>query len=106
MSKGMNHYWEEPFARTLQTIKDCAKKQHLSCAHMPLLDITLENVVLDELHLMLRITGMHALFCSILWGGGESISLNGIKNISPIINLINSVTMGEGIPFLLTNSFA
>lgn len=45
-------------ARTLEEIKKCALSQTHSCVHQPLLNIPLENIVLDELHLMLRITGV------------------------------------------------
>jgi hypothetical protein len=51
-------YWETRDHRTIEDIKSCALKSAFSCQHQPLLDIKLENVVLDELHLMLRITGI------------------------------------------------
>lgn len=57
MSKPIDFYWEEDMKRTLQDIKECALKQSFSCEHHPLLNIPLENIVLDELHLMLRVTG-------------------------------------------------
>lgn len=56
MTKPMNYYWKES-KRTLDDMKRCALKQQYSCEHPPLLEIPLENVVLDELHLMLRVTG-------------------------------------------------
>jgi hypothetical protein len=56
MTKPMNFYWEN-CRRTLADMKKCALKKTMSCEHLPLLDKPLENVVLDELHLMLRITG-------------------------------------------------
>jgi hypothetical protein len=43
--------------RTLQDIKQCSLKKFFFCEHHPLLNITLENIVLDELHFMLRVTG-------------------------------------------------
>lgn len=57
MSKPKEYYWGASFARTLQQLKDCANTQKYSCEHQPLLEISLDNVVLDELHLMLRVTG-------------------------------------------------
>ena len=57
MSKPEDHYWQDHIVRTLQQIRECARSQKFSCAHQPLLDIPLENVILDELHLMLRVTG-------------------------------------------------
>ena len=53
MTKPMNFYWEE-HKRTLAGMRRCALKQQYSCQHPPLLNIPLEHVVLDELHLMLR----------------------------------------------------
>jgi hypothetical protein len=57
MSKPENYYSEKPIARTLEEIRKCALKQSCSCVHQPLLNVPLDNIVLDELHLMLRITG-------------------------------------------------
>lgn len=57
MSKEHDFYWGENIARTLKDIHECVKKNIFSCQYKPLLDVKLENVVLDELHLMLRITG-------------------------------------------------
>ncbi|XP_028405265.1 uncharacterized protein LOC114527775 [Dendronephthya gigantea] len=55
MSKPMD-FWENHDCRSLKDIQDCAVKNRFSCQHKPLLEVKLENVVLDELHLMLRIT--------------------------------------------------
>ncbi|CAB3986080.1 Hypothetical predicted protein [Paramuricea clavata] len=46
----------ENIRRTLDNIRECCLNQTFSCEHPPLLNIPLENIVLDELHLMLRIT--------------------------------------------------
>ena len=48
-------------ARSLSTLEDCSKyskqtcSKHLGCIHPPLLKVELGHLVLDELHLMLRI---------------------------------------------------
>ena len=55
MSHPKDFYWRE-LARTLAKVKEDATTAKHSCQHQPLLNIPLENVVLDELHLMLRIT--------------------------------------------------
>ncbi|XP_028410462.1 uncharacterized protein LOC114533075 [Dendronephthya gigantea] len=52
----LQNYWETQHGRSIEDIKECALKGHFSCQFQPLLNIKLENVVLDELHLMLRIT--------------------------------------------------
>ena len=57
MSKPINFYWEEQLARTLAHVQECAKSNRFSCQHRSLVQISLQNVVLDELHLMLRVTG-------------------------------------------------
>lgn len=56
MSKPENHYNESPNAFTLDDIKKFASKQQYCCKNMPLLDVPLDHIVLDELHLLLRIT--------------------------------------------------
>ena len=61
MSQPMDYFWEENRKRTIDDIRKCAMKQQFSCEHQPQLDIPLENVVLDELHLMLRVTGKELL---------------------------------------------
>ena len=56
MSKAENYYNEPPMALTLTGVKKYASnKNKFCCKDMPLLDIPLSNIVLDELHL-LRVT--------------------------------------------------
>lgn len=63
MLKPQDYYWNDTIVRSLKDIKECVKKQTYSCEHMPLVNIPLENVTLDELHLMLRITGTNNHNC-------------------------------------------
>ena len=51
-------YNSTPLCRSLQEIKEmCQKKtDNYCCFSEPLLDISLDHVVIDELHLMLRVT--------------------------------------------------
>lgn len=58
MTKPENFYWEDNIRRTLDDIRACCIKLEYSCERPPLLNIPVENIILDELHLMLRITGM------------------------------------------------
>ena len=51
MSKPMD-FWEMRECCLLKDIRDGATKKTFSCQHKPLLEIKIENVVLDELHLM------------------------------------------------------
>ena len=56
-SKDMNFYTVDPnFKRTLADIKDCSELKCFSCINQPLIDIALDHVVPDELHLLLRVT--------------------------------------------------
>ena len=57
MSKPKDFYWEQHISRKIGNFAEWARQTKYSCAHPPLLNIPLENVVADELHLMLRITG-------------------------------------------------
>jgi hypothetical protein len=57
MEHDLKYYNESPMHRTLKDIKDNAakKKDNYCCENEPLLDIDLTHIVLDELHLLLRI---------------------------------------------------
>ena len=59
MSKQDDYYDCHPQCRTLEDLKEWCKKKgknNFCCVHSPLLDIPLEYVVLDKLHLLLRVT--------------------------------------------------
>ena len=55
-------YNSEPRARTLSEIKKMAslpkssKNKKFSCVHPPLLEISTDHIILDELHMMMRVT--------------------------------------------------
>jgi hypothetical protein len=56
MSKDLSYYNEE-LNRTLQEIKELSSSSKtFSCIKRPLFNIPLDHIILDELHLMLRIT--------------------------------------------------
>ena len=58
-TKPENYYWIDGNRRTLAENKDLAKKSNhnYGCIRSPLLNIPIENVRVDELHLLLRVTG-------------------------------------------------
>lgn len=58
MTKPEDFYMGEDIKRTLEEIRQCCLKLEYSCERPLLLNIPQENIVLDELHLMLRITGI------------------------------------------------
>ena len=66
MSKPEDFCWGD-LARTLNKLKEWATRSKFSCEHQPLIDIKLENVVLDELHLMLHVTGMQYFWINHLF---------------------------------------
>jgi len=57
-------YWDrQKQARTLQSIKQCAKgKKKLSVKREPIFMIPIDHVIPDELHMLLRIGRMHIVF--------------------------------------------
>ena len=57
MSKPLEYYNEGDLKRTLQQLKDLYNSSKaFSCKNKPLFDIELDHVILDELHLMMRVT--------------------------------------------------
>lgn len=55
MSKTLKYYNEE-INRTIEDILEKNKKGECSCVNKPLIEININHNVLDELHLMLRIS--------------------------------------------------
>ena len=49
---------EQPKKRTLASIKRNARTQSLGCKNAPLLELELDHIVPDELHLLLRVMDM------------------------------------------------
>ena len=58
MDREFNYFNSPPLARILQDIKEMSKKSrdNYGCCREPLLNIELDHIVVDELHLLLRIT--------------------------------------------------
>lgn len=59
MTKPDTYYDSSPLRRTLEELQECAEKskgENYCCVHQPLLNIPLDHIILDELHLMLRVT--------------------------------------------------
>ena len=58
MDHHFNDFNSHPLARTLQEVKEMSKKSkdNYGCCQEPLLNIELDHIVVDELHLLLRIT--------------------------------------------------
>lgn len=58
MTKPEDCYCSGDLRRTLEEMKAVAgKTKNFGCLHQPLLNIPLSNIRVDELHLLLRITG-------------------------------------------------
>ena len=59
MTKPDNFYDCHPMKRTLEEMQEMAKMrpgENYCCVHQPLLNLPVDHIILDELHLMLRIT--------------------------------------------------
>ena len=59
MSKDSGYYDVAPLKRTIKELFELSTKKsgkNYCCCHKPLLVISLDHIILDELHLMLRIT--------------------------------------------------
>ena len=63
MSKPESFYWSKNMQRKLEENKKLCKNKtdNYGCIYSPLLNIPIENVKVDELHLLLRITGKSKL---------------------------------------------
>ncbi len=61
MSKPNDLYWSEEFQTTIEEMQELSIKtngEKYGCIHPPLIRICLCNVVPDQLHLFLRVTGI------------------------------------------------
>ena len=57
MTRSDEYYNQPPMALTLDLVKKYVSEENqFCCKDMPLLDVPLSNIVLDELHLLLRVT--------------------------------------------------
>ena len=68
MSKAKDFYWSDEMVRTTEEIQECSLQtsgDKFGCIHPPLIRIPPCNVVPDELHLMLRITGIIIINCTV-----------------------------------------
>ena len=97
MNKPDNYYNDEPLRRTLEELYEFASKskgENYCCAHQPLLNNPLDHIILDELHLMLRITDVligNLVEDVMQWDDKESF-LTGKKKVhlDKLIQVINS----------------
>ena len=97
MSKPDNYYNSDPIRRTLKELHEFpmkSKGENFCCVHKPLLNIPLDHIILDELHLMLRITDVligNVVEDAMQWDDKESF-LTGKKKVhlEKLIQAINS----------------
>ena len=102
MSKPDDYYDEDPMRRTLEEIKQFASKsksENDCCVHRPLIDLPLDHIILDELHLMLRVTDVliNNLIEDVMQWDDKENFLQGKKNkieqrkhLDNLIEAINS----------------
>lgn len=80
MSKDSGYYDTIPLKRTIQEMFELSTKksgENFCCCHKPLLVIPLDHIILDELHLMLRITDIlieNLIEDAMQWDDKESSS--------------------------------
>ena len=86
MTKHDNFYDSCPLRRTLQELQEFALKskgENYCCIHQPLLNIPLDHIILDELHLMLLVTDVligNKIEDAMQWDDKESY-LTGNKRV-------------------------
>uniref|UniRef100_A0A1X7TWP4 Uncharacterized protein n=2 Tax=Amphimedon queenslandica TaxID=400682 RepID=A0A1X7TWP4_AMPQE len=90
--------YETKQARSLASIKSCAKSKAMGVLREPLFEIELEQVVIDELHLLLRISDV--LIRNLL-GIGQALDLKDIttKNSTRHVDMICNLIQSCGITF-------
>ena len=95
MDKHYTYYNSKPHARCLQEIKEMSKKSkdNYGCCEDPLLNIDLDHIIVDELHLLLRVTDVltsNLVIEAIDWDIEENME-NKNKQQSHLNMLINSI---------------
>ncbi|XP_028516288.1 uncharacterized protein LOC114575505 [Exaiptasia diaphana] len=102
MSKPEKFYLQEENARTLNKIKEDYKTRKLSCEHQPLLDIELDNIVIDELHLMLRVTDVltkNLVTEAIEWDTKENLNKAPSQRTNTHLDQLKEVINSCGVSF-------
>ena len=102
MSKDSGYYDAIPLKRTIQEMLTLSTKksgENYCCCHKPLLVIPLDHIILDELHLMLRITDIlieNLIEDAMQWDDKESSSsskkrsIEKSKHVQKLIEAINN----------------
>ena len=91
MSKDSGYYNVAPLKCTIQEMFELSTKksgENYCCCHKPLLVIPLNHIILDELHLMLRITDIlteNLIEDAMQWNDKESSSSTKKKSVEKII---------------------
>ena len=103
-SKDIGFYNSGEMKRTLKDIKNCHSKNQYSCCQNPLFSINLDHIILDELHLMLRITDrlLENLIMEVMEKDSKEDFLKTNKqaksvNLDKLIETINSLGVSFSI---------
>lgn len=101
MSKPDSFYNTPPMRRTTDELREFANKktgENYCCCHEPLLNIPLDHIIPDELHLMLRVTDIlleNLIEDAMQWDDKESSLSGGKKNLAEksrhVKNLVKSI---------------
>ena len=85
MSKPSDTYIKHPLCLTLEDLHKYAATKEYSCVEIPLLNVLLDHIVIDELHLLLRFTDV--LLSNLLipwnWMINMTILRRGVKKKEP-----------------------
>ncbi|XP_048581436.1 uncharacterized protein LOC125561333 [Nematostella vectensis] len=100
MSKDDEYYEKDPLRRTLQDIIECGKRkkgENYCCVNKPLFNIEPDHILIDELHLMLRVTDIlidNAIEDAMQWDEKEKISKRSNKgSTSHLSQLVQTIRL-------------
>ncbi len=91
--------------RSLQSMKECLKgKDHYGCQKTPLINIDPSHIILDELHLMLRVTDI--LIRNLVWAMIELDLKTHHMGSTPVhLNRLLETISGCGLTFRVSHQF-
>ncbi|EDO29153.1 predicted protein [Nematostella vectensis] len=105
MSKDDEYYEKDPLRRTLQDIIECGKRtkgENYCCVNKPLFNIEPDHILIDELHLMLRVTDIlidNAIEDAMQWDEKEKISKRSNKGSTSHLSQLVQTIRSCGVSF-------
>lgn len=104
MSCNLEHYDSPELKRTLEELRKCAGKttKNYCCIYPPLLDIELDHVVPDELHLLLRIMDVlikNLIMDAVCWDEKDNWGKRSCDKEENHLNLLVETIKSCGVSF-------